>query len=87
MAMAALNISIPPSVRAFVDDQVVKGNYPNASEYVRELIEADQHRSLRVELEGKLLAASRQPSREMMPKEWDAIAAKGRQILDKNKIR
>jgi putative addiction module CopG family antidote len=36
--MRTLNISLPKSLRKFVDEQVSRGGYATASEYVRELI-------------------------------------------------
>ena len=39
-----MNISLPDSLKSFVDDQVSKRGYATSSEYVRELIRADQDR-------------------------------------------
>lgn len=42
--MATMNISLPESLKEFVDERVVKGQYGTSSEYVRELIRRDQSR-------------------------------------------
>jgi antitoxin ParD1/3/4 len=42
--MSTMNISLPDSLKAFVDNQVTEGGYGTSSEYVRELIRADQDR-------------------------------------------
>lgn len=42
--MATMNISLPGSLKAFVDDQVDAGGYGTSSEYVRELIRRDRDR-------------------------------------------
>ena len=42
--MATLNISVPDALKSFVDEQVTKRGYSTSSEYVRELIRADQGR-------------------------------------------
>jgi antitoxin ParD1/3/4 len=42
--MSAMNISLPDSLKAFVDEQVSQGGYGTSSEYVRELIRRDQNR-------------------------------------------
>lgn len=42
--MARLNISIPDSLKAWIDAQVESGTYGNASEYIRDLILKDQRR-------------------------------------------
>ncbi len=40
--MSTMNISLPQSLKAFVDDQVGSRGYGTSSEYVRELIRRDQ---------------------------------------------
>lgn len=42
--MSTMNISLPDSLKAFVDDQVSQRGYGTSSEYVRELIRKDQDR-------------------------------------------
>ena len=40
--MSTMNISLPDSLKAFVDEQVTQHGYGTSSEYVRELIRKDQ---------------------------------------------
>lgn len=40
--MSTMNISLPESLKAFVDDQVSQRGYGTSSEYLRELIRKDQ---------------------------------------------
>lgn len=42
--MSTMNISLPDSLKSFVDEQVSKGAYGTSSEYVRELIRKDADR-------------------------------------------
>ena len=42
--MSTMNISLPDSLKSFVDEQVARRGYGTSSEYVRELIRADQER-------------------------------------------
>jgi len=42
--MGTMNISLPDSLRSFVDEQVDSRGYGTSSEYVRELIRKDQDR-------------------------------------------
>jgi antitoxin ParD1/3/4 len=42
--MTTMNISLPDSLRRFIDKQVAEGGYGSTSEYVRELIRRDQDR-------------------------------------------
>lgn len=39
-----MNISLPETLKAFVDEQVASRGYGTSSEYVRELIRKDQDR-------------------------------------------
>lgn len=42
--MSTMNISLPDALKSFVDEQVASRGYGTSSEYVRELIRADQDR-------------------------------------------
>ena len=42
--MSTMNISLPESLKTFVDEQVSQRGYGTSSEYVRELIRKDQDR-------------------------------------------
>lgn len=42
--MSTMNISLPESLKAFVDEQIAERGYGTSSEYVRELIRKDQDR-------------------------------------------
>jgi antitoxin ParD1/3/4 len=53
--MSTMNISLPDSLRAFVDEQVAQRGYGTSSEYVRELIRRDQER---IHLRNLLLAGA-----------------------------
>lgn len=56
--MSTMNISLPDTLRAFVDEQVSRRGYSTSSEYVRELIRKDQDRT---RLRGLLLAGAESP--------------------------
>ncbi len=53
--MTTLNISLPESMRTFIEEQVRKGGYSTASEYIRYLIRQEQERSASRRLEELLL--------------------------------
>ena len=50
-----MNISLPDTLKSFVDEQVNQGCYGTSSEYVRELIRKDQDR---LQLRSLLLAGA-----------------------------
>ena len=58
--MTTMNISLPDTLKAFVDEQVHQRGYGTSSEYVRELIRKDQDR---LHLRGLLLAGAEQSAR------------------------
>lgn len=43
--MGTMNVSLPDSLKGFVEEQVVQRGYSTSSEYVRELIRADRART------------------------------------------
>lgn len=53
--MSTMNISLPATLKSFVDEQVSQRGYGTSSEYVRELIRKDQDR---LQLRDLLLAGA-----------------------------
>lgn len=53
--MTTLNISLPKAMRAFIDEEIARGEYSTASEYIRQLIREDQKRVAQDRLERLLL--------------------------------
>ena len=53
--MRSLNISLPESMRTFVDDQTKRGGYGTASEFLRTLIRDAQKRQAEDRLEAMLM--------------------------------
>ncbi len=60
-----MNVSLPDSLKSFVDEQVTQRGYSTSSEYVRELIRKDQdRRALRALL---MEGATSQPGKTVGP--------------------
>ena len=55
--MQTMNISLPDPMKEYVEERVSAGAYSSASEYVRELVRADQKRHAKEQLEQILLNA------------------------------
>jgi antitoxin ParD1/3/4 len=55
--MQTMNISLPDPMKEYVEERVSAGAYSSASEYVRELVRADQKRHAKEQLEKILLNA------------------------------
>jgi putative addiction module CopG family antidote len=53
--MTQIHIALPESLRQYVDEQVASGGYDTASEYVQELIRAEQERQAAGAAEAELM--------------------------------
>jgi antitoxin ParD1/3/4 len=71
--MQSMNISLPDPLKQFVDGQISLGRYSSVSEYVRELIRADERRKAEEQLEAKLLEGLNSAESELTPADWSAI--------------
>ena len=71
--MQSMNISLPDPLKQFVDSQISLGRYSSVSEYVRELIRADERRKAEEQLEAKLLEGLNSAESELTPADWSAI--------------
>ena len=77
--MTSLNVSLPESMREWIDDQVKKGGYGTASEFVREVIREAHKNKARQELEAKLLEGVHSgPATEMTKADWDRLKERAR---------
>jgi antitoxin ParD1/3/4 len=75
--MPTMNISLPEPLKQFIEEQVSAGNYSSVSEYVRELVRADQKRKAKQHLEDVLseMLHSGEP-RELTPEMWEELRTK-----------
>ncbi len=73
MNMTSMNISLPEPLKLFVEEQVNKGGYSTASEYLRELIRDAQRRRDRQQLDAKLLDGLQSPSSAMTAEDWRSL--------------
>jgi antitoxin ParD1/3/4 len=84
-----MNISLPESMKNFVEEEVSSGGYGTASDYFRELVREAKKRKEEERLEKLLLEGleSGQPS-PMTTKDWEAIKERGlARIQAKNGVR
>ncbi len=83
--MTTLNISLPESLRTFVEEQVTTGGYSTVSEYIRALIREAQGRQSKAELETKLLAALGSAPSEMADADWERLRARVRRTASERR--
>lgn len=86
--MATMNISLPETLRAFIEERVAQGGYGTVSEYFRELIRADQRRKAEEKLEALLLdGLNSGPAKLMTKKDWEGIKQRGLERIKQRKTK
>ena len=82
MSMASLNISLPQSLKDYVEAQIKDSGYSTPSEYIRELLRQDQKHRAKEKLEALLLEGlnSGDPI-EITPEYWEN---KRRQLVERH---
>lgn len=83
--MQSMNISLPDPLKQFVDGQIALGRYSSVSEYVRELIRADEKRKAEEQLEAKLMEGLNSAESELSPADWGAIRKEARAKVEARK--
>ncbi len=73
--MQTMNISLPETLKDFVDQQIAAGRYSTASEYVRELIRNDEKQKAEDQLSTLLREGLESKETELTRDDWKAIRA------------
>ena len=74
--MTTMNISLPEPLKEFIEEQVSAGGYGTVSEYLRELIRANQKQRAQEKLEQLLLEGINSgPATPMTKQDWIDIRA------------
>jgi antitoxin ParD1/3/4 len=72
--MSTLNISLPDSMRTFIEQKVSQSGYSTASEYIRQLVREDQKRAAQERLERLLMEGIESgPSKDMTAADWNEL--------------
>ncbi|MEA5566779.1 type II toxin-antitoxin system ParD family antitoxin [Anabaena sp. UHCC 0399] len=72
--MTSINISLPDTMRAYIEEQVAQGGYSSVSEYFRELVRQDQKQRAKQRLETMLLEGLNSGNAtEMTAQDWEDI--------------
>ncbi len=81
----SMNIALPEAMKQFVREQVESGGYSTASEYVRELIRADQRSKARQRLDALLLEGLESgPATPITKQDWEDLRKHFEQRVKKN---
>ena len=77
-----MNLSLPSTMKKWVDRQVEDGQFSSASEFVRHVLRQSQARSTRQGIDAALLEALAEgKSKPMTRADWDEIRRDGRARL------
>jgi antitoxin ParD1/3/4 len=72
--METVSVTLPESIKQYVEDQVAKGGYGSVSDYMRHLVETDQREQARAALESEVLKGlDSGESTPMTSEDWRAI--------------
>ncbi|MFN4878177.1 MAG: type II toxin-antitoxin system ParD family antitoxin [Aphanizomenon sp.] len=72
--MKSMNISLPDTMRDYIEEQVAQGGYSSASEYFRELVRQDQKQRANERLQTMLLEGLNSGNAtEMTAQDWEDI--------------
>ena len=74
---ATMSISLPTTMKTFIEQEVQDGGYSTPSEYLRELVRDAKRRKEDEHLEKLLLQALESPATPMTKDDWDAIKQRG----------
>jgi len=85
--MATLTISLPESLKAFIDSQLATKGFGNVSEYVRSLLRDAQAKEEDARLESLLLEGLASKRLPLDDDFWTRLEAKTEAIIDKHKAR
>ena len=84
--METINIAVSEALQEYVQMRVSEGGYESVSEYIRELIRADQQQQARAVLESEVLKGARSgPSVPMTDDDWQEIRRDVRQRFEAKK--
>ncbi|NJM69079.1 MAG: type II toxin-antitoxin system ParD family antitoxin [Scytonema sp. RU_4_4] len=84
--MKSMNISLPESMRTYVEEQVAKGGYGSVSEYFRELVRLDRKRKATEHVEAMLLEGLNSgTATQMTDEDWEDVRQAVREKLAKRK--
>lgn len=79
MGNTAMNVSLPETLKEYVQERVAEGTFSNPSDYVRALIRDDMRRQAEAKLEALLVEGINSgPAEPMTPKDWADVRAEAR---------
>jgi Arc/MetJ-type ribon-helix-helix transcriptional regulator len=79
--MSTIDLQLPDELGTFVRVEAARRGFPNPSEFVQALLEAERHRQVRVDIEASLLDAVDGPFSEWTEDDLEEIRTTGRRMI------
>ena len=81
-----MNISLPPTLKEWVEDQVNRRGFGTASEYIRQVLREERERQVRQRIDTALIEGiDSGQSTAMTAKDWNDVRQEGRRRLANRK--
>jgi antitoxin ParD1/3/4 len=80
-----MNISLPETMKNWIDEQVERGGYNSASEYICEVLREEQKRRVRAQINTNLREAIASPASPLANDEWETIRREGKKRAELHK--
>ncbi len=74
----SMNISLPPPLKTWIEQQVEKRGYSTASEFVRDVLRREQEQAIRAAIDDRLVQAIESgEATPMTAKDWKRVRTEG----------
>jgi Arc/MetJ-type ribon-helix-helix transcriptional regulator len=79
--MSTLDIRLDDALKVYLDAQVARRGYRDASEFIESLLEADRRQQIRAEVESALLETADGPFSDLSEEDFDDVRRVGQRFL------
>ena len=81
--MTRLDVNLPDALKAFIEEQVARRGYKDASAFVQSVLEAERQRQVGREVEQALLEAADGPFTDWTNDDVEDIRRAGKRLIEK----
>ena len=81
--MTTLDVNLPDTLKAFVEEQVARRGYKDASAFVQSVLEAERQRQVGREVEQALLESADGPFTDWTDDDVEDIRRAGKRLVEK----
>ena len=81
--MSTIDVTLPDALKSFVDEQVARRGYRDASEFLQSLLEAERRRQIGGEVEALLHEVVDGPFEDWTEADVEDIHRAGRRVIEK----